>query len=364
MLTKQIARQGVISFEKFMELALYCPELGYYERGAASIGRGGDFFTAVSVGPLFGRLLAHQFADWLTPLDGEVRLVEAGAHDGQLARDVLGALRREHPQLFARARLALLEPSPERREWQRATLREFSNRVDWWSSWADAESAGGVRGVIYANELLDAFPVRRLGWDARAQAWFEWGVDCAGGAGGEFSWARIPVSDQAAMQRQLAQQGIVVPPELEAVLPDEFTVEVAPGASEWWRGAAHALRQGWLMTLDYGREGPEFLRPERGRGTLRAFRQHRLVENPLVMPGEQDLTADVNFTAIRGAGEAAGLVTAQFASQEQFFGGLVRRLPAAAGGHTNWTPEEMRQFQTLVHPEQLGRAFRVLIQTR
>jgi SAM-dependent MidA family methyltransferase len=361
MLAKQIARQGVIPFENFMEQALYCPELGYYERAAASIGRGGDFFTSVSVGPLFGRLLAAQFAGWLGQLDGPVRLVEAGAHDGRLARDLLGALQREHPQLFARARLTLLEPSAARRAWQRESLREFSDHVDWWSSWADADSAGGVRGVIYANELLDAFPVRRFGWDARAQTWFEWGVDCVDGA---FVWAKIVLRDEAAVRSELARGGIIVPPELGAVLPDEFTVELAPGATEWWRGAARALRRGWLLTLDYGRDGGEFLRPERSRGTLRAFRGHRFADDPLATPGEQDLTADVNFTAIRAAGEEAGLVTVQFLSQEQFFSGLAGRLAVDPDGHTNWTPGEVRQFQTLAHPAQLGRAFRVLIQTR
>lgn len=344
-----------------MAQALYCPELGYYERAAASIGRAGDFFTSVSIGPLFGRLLAAQFARWLASLDGRVQLVEAGAHDGRLARDVLGALQREHPHVFARVRLCLVEPSAKRRAWQRETLRDFTDRVTWWDSWADAEAAGGVRGVIYANELLDAFPVRRLGWDALAQMWFEWGV---GREGNAFVWARMPLLDADEVRRELARGGIVVPPQLGAVLPDGFTVEITPRATGWWREAARMLRRGWLMTLDYGREGAEFLRPERSRGTLRAFRQHRHADDPLAAPGEQDLTADVNFTAIRAAGEVAGLVTDMFTTQEQLFCEVLRAMTVAGGAHTNWTPAEARQAQTLLHPEHLGRAFRVLVQSR
>jgi SAM-dependent MidA family methyltransferase len=360
-LAKQIARQGVISFANYMEQALYCPNLGYYERRAASIGRAGDYFTAVATGPMFGRLLAWRFAAWLRELPGEQQLVEAGAHDGRLAHDILDALRRQHPAEFERVRLCLVEPSASRRAWQAETLREFSSRVCWWSSWDEAHAAGGVTGIIYANELLDAFPVRRFGWDAPRQRWFEWGVSHATGT---FVWVRMELADPGSVEQLLAEHGLGVPPELAAVLPDGFTVECAPEAIRWWGQAARALRRGRLLTLDYGREATGFLQPHCRQGTLRAFRQHRPADDPLAMPGEQDLTADVNFTAVRSAGEAAGLITECFQSQEQFFSELLRSMTAGPGEYTNWTPSQVRQVQTLLHPEHLGRAFHVLVQRR
>src|ERR1041384_3547080 len=132
---EQITRQGVVSFETFMELALYCPNLGYYEHPTALIGRAGDFLTSVSVGSVFGELLAFQFADWLEAICGPVQLVEAGAHDGRLARAVLTYPRRVRPELYARLDLWLLEPSAVRQKVQAATLAEHREKARWFAGW-------------------------------------------------------------------------------------------------------------------------------------------------------------------------------------------------------------------------------------
>ena len=204
-------------------------------------------------------------------------------------------------------------------------------------------------GVIFSNELLDAFPVRRLGWDAQAKNWFEWGVAFAGG---KLVWAKIR-----------NPQSAVCNPQLEAVLPDNYSIEVSPAAENWWRTAAGVLARGKLLAIDYGFTTDEQFSPSRPNGTLRAYHRHHVAGDLLAHPGEQDLTAHVNFSAIQKAGEEAGLKTENFCPQPQF---LTRILQKAVTDKSfaNLDAKQVRQFQTLTHPEHLGRAFRVLVQSR
>src|SRR5471032_1624658 len=132
----EISARGILPFARFMELALYCPEYGYYEQQRDTVGRRGDFITSVSTGELFGQLLAFQFANWLEELrtaNCELRIVEAGVHDGKLARDILGWLQSNRPELFLKIEYVILEPSPRRQEWQKRTLENFKPRVRWLS---------------------------------------------------------------------------------------------------------------------------------------------------------------------------------------------------------------------------------------
>jgi SAM-dependent MidA family methyltransferase len=148
------------------------------------------------------------------------------------------------------------------------------------------------------------------------------------------------------------------------VLPDGFTTEVSPAATAWWRRAARALKTGHLLTIDYGLNADEFFAPERKNGTLRAYRRHHSTRDLLRNIGEQDLTAHVNFTALTQAGEEVGLRTAAFAVSDKVFNADRRTDLAEGRAFREWSPEDVRQFQTLTHPEHLGRSFRVLIQSR
>lgn len=357
----QIRREGPLPFARFMEVALYSPDEGFYERQAAVIGRAGDFFTNVSVGSLFGELLARRFTTWVAPLPGHrVQLVEAGAHDGQLAADILAFLGHTTPDLFARLEYWLLEPSAERRSWQRQKLAPFAAKLRWATHGGDLPESG-VNGIIFSNEFLDALPVHRLGWNASSRAWFEWAV---GLHQDRFVWERIPVRDTATLNQQLITAGLDWPPEVLAVLPDEFTIELCPQAATWWQQAASALRSGHLLTIDYGATAQDLFPPERPQGTLRAFRDHRLAADLLADPGQQDLTASVNFTALQRLGEAAGLRTEGFLPQSLFLTHIARELWEEDSAHPAWTPAELRQFKTLTHPAHLGRAFKVFIQCR
>ncbi|MCI0746286.1 MAG: SAM-dependent methyltransferase [Verrucomicrobia subdivision 3 bacterium] len=340
MLRQEILARGSISFAHFMEIALYCPKIGYYEGDPGVVGRRGDFYTSVSAGPLFGELLARQFSAWVCEMGlDQAQIVEAGAHDGRLAGDILGWLPSSHRR--ASIKYWIIEESERRREWQRARLEVFAGQVEWFASFDHLP--GPVEGVIFCNELLDAFPFCVLQW--RGKQWVELKV---GFDEGRFVWRPAPAEPALTPK---------IPREIEAVLPEAFQIEVCPAARMWWRTAARQLARGKLITFDYGFEADEFLSPARADGTARAYFEHRMSNDLLARPGQQDVTAHVNFTEIQIAGESAGLQTERFTSQSKF-------LTEIAAQIEDWPSDRVRQFQTLTHPEHLGRAFKVLIQSR
>ena len=365
---REIVEHGVLSFARFMQLALYCPNSGYYETKKDNPGRRGDFYTSVSVGEVFGQLLAFQFAEWLDDPPPAThhwspRLVEAGAHDGQLARDILAWLQLRRPKLFERIEYNIVEPSARRQEWQSETLKPFAVRVRWFTDWESLAHVSGrasLRAVIFSNELLDAMPVRRFGWDAKTKAWFEWGVALEGG---KFVWAKIPNSELRTPDSESPSSIFHLPSSFLDVLPDGYIIETCPAAGNWWREAASILERGRLLTIDYGLTNDELFSPGRTRGTLRAYFRHHACDDLLANAGEQDLTAHVNFSAIQSVGEACGLQTETFSTQAQFLTGIVEKIFKNPNSFGEWGAKQNRQFQTLTHPEHLGRAFRVLVQS-
>ena len=351
----EIRSREPIPFARFMELVLYHSEFGYYESSERRIGRAGDFYTSASTGSLFGELLGFQFAQWQIEFGGgPFQIVEAGAHDGRLAGDILKYLREWRSEAFRHATYLIVEPSSRRQSWQETQLREFVGHVKWVRSLEELPP-GGIRGVVFANELLDALPVTRLGWDAAARCWFEWGV---AEIDGRFVWRRLASDNASNFETP------ILPEELLAVLPDGFTTEVCPPATRWWRAAAARLVRGHLLTLDYGLSAEEFFAPSRREGTLRAYRQHQIVSDVLADPGSHDLTAHVNFSALKSAGEAKGLTTMAFVTQTKFLTEIASQAWETDASFATWSAERTRQFQALTHPDHLGRAFRVLLQRK
>jgi SAM-dependent MidA family methyltransferase len=206
------------------------------------------------------------------------------------------------------------------------------------------EDVPEVFGIVFCNELLDAMPVHVLRW--QGGRWTERKV--------ALNNNRLVWQDEAP-DRDLGQP--VVAADLAAVLPDGFQIETSPAASLWWQTAAQKLRAGKLVTFDYGEETSELLSPRHASGTLRAYRQHRLAADVLADPGDQDLTAHVDFTEIKRAGEKSGLTTELFMTQEKFLASIVPKI-------RDWDSQRARQYQTLTHPDHLGRAFKVLVQSR
>lgn len=345
------AAGGAVSFAQYMALALYEPRLGYYEQAPRVVGRSGDFATSVSVGSLFGELIAHWIGREVRAMgslaSSPLEIVEVGAHDGQWAEDILGALLQERDLDRERFRYRIVEPSARRQTWQRERLARFGNCVVW-SNTLPTE----VRGVILSNELLDAFPVERWRWSALQRRWVEQGV---GWTGERFDWTSLPTP--APVEWEL-------PEEVQSVLPEGFVRERSPAAVAWWEQAAMALREGCLIAFDYGLEAEEFLTPARSAGTLRAYHRHRISDDLLSSPGEVDLTAHVDFSAMAEAGLRQGLVTWHRERQSRFLMRVFESIQRNPGRFPEWNTPRVRAFQTLTHPEHFGRGFRVLAQGR
>jgi SAM-dependent MidA family methyltransferase len=338
-----IRQAGSISFAHFMELCLYSPGNGYYEQ-VPEIGKAGDFYTSVSVGSHFGKLLAFEFSSLLAA--DQHHLVEVGAHNGQLMADVLSALEVSAPAVFCSLQVIIVEPSRSRQTIQQATLSRFRAKIRWVESLAEL---GVFAGILFSNELLDAFPVHRLRWNRPAQQWQEYFV---GLSDGEYTWELGPLS--------FAEENVLVPAELLPYLPDGFQWEVNLSALNWWSQAGRCLTHGHLLAFDYGFTHEDYFRSGKTAGTLRAYRNHRASDDLLASPGEQDLTAHVDFDAIRRAGENVGLNTIELSSQAAF---LTRIFQKQVSRGETLDSASIRAFQTLTSPEHLGR-FRVLIQSR
>lgn len=345
-----------------MELALYCPVYGYYERRPDSPGRRGDFQTSVSVGDFFGRLLAARFAgwteEWVAAGAERVEWVEVGAHHGQLAGDILAALTEIPDPRLDRIEYRIIEPSAARRAIQQERLSAFHERLRWGADLESLAAEGrGVARILFSNELLDALPVSRFAWDAGKRRWTE---DLVGVDGGRFVWRRGGAVSET-MAQVLAD---IVPQELHAVLPDQYVVEYSERATTWWADAVQALDRGKILAFDYGFDAVGALSPERVDGTLRGYRRHALVSDVLASPGEQDLTAHVHFDVVRRTGEMAGARTEFLGSQERFLVQALTEAQQAGRLSSTLNERQLRQFKTLIHPEHFGRLFQVLVQSK
>jgi SAM-dependent MidA family methyltransferase len=339
-----IRERGPITVAAFMELALYDPEFGYYARAAQRSGRAGDFFTSVDVGAIFGELLEVQIAEMAGILHAtDFDLVEAGAGNARLSADILRAARDRDPVFYSKIRLHLVEASAAARGAQRATLGDLGDRL--FASGAALPEA--FEGVLVANELLDAFPVHQV-------AMREDGLRETYIAGPALLTLEGPPSTPA-LQDYLDRIG--------ATLEPGWRVEINLRAVEWIRDAARRLRRGFIILIDYGHEARELYSVTHADGTLTTCSGHRSAgPRPgsaappwLRSPGEQDLTAHVDFTSVRNAAEAEGLTTIGFLDQTYFALGLLQGLPNPQSTIRN------PQLKTLLMPGGLGSTHKVMI---
>jgi SAM-dependent MidA family methyltransferase len=318
-----IRAQGPQSFAWFMQQALYHPEHGYYSSGRCAIGRKGDYFTNVSVGPLFGQLLASQFSEIWERL-GKVNdfvIVEQGAHDGQFALDVLEFVQNRLPEFFDALHYRILEPFPILEEQQRRMLEALGDKIKW------RKSLEPFTGVHFSNELLDAMPVRLISD----------GTEKLVGLNGEkFVFLERPVDKTIFNQAAL-----------------EFIDEIAAN-----------LQRGYVIAIDYGFLDEEFERNVQVRA------QHRHLDSPFDSIGEADITMSVPWRSIVQRAQANGLRVAGFTDQHHFLTGIIFQFgrggsPEPPAGDWGQSPlpdsrKAKRELQTLLHPEMLGRAFQVL----
>lgn len=345
LITDDIARRGGwIGFDRYMELALYTPRLGYYSGGAYKFGPGGDFITAPELTPLFGQALARQAAQIMqgsAPL-----LLEAGAGTGLLAADLLAALDELDclPQEYL-----ILELSGELRARQAETLAQrvpaLASRVRWLDDLPVQFS-----GCVVANEVLDVMPVRLPVW--RAEGLFERGV---GVHEGRLVWADRPAD--AALQALAASLPVPTP------IEGDYRSEVCPAAAAWVAEWGTRLVQGALILIDYGYPRAEYYLPHRAQGTLQCYYRHRAHPDALLWPGLNDITSFVDFTAAAEAGYDAGLDVLGYTSQASFLTNcgllelLARRGPTESADYLR----AARAAQRLIAPHEMGELFKVLL---
>jgi SAM-dependent MidA family methyltransferase len=295
------AAGGRLSFEAFMDLALFAPGLGYYVAGARKFGRDGDFVTAPEVSPLFGAALARQCAEILAATGGGI--VEFGGGTGRLAASLLPELAR----LGVRpARYLIVELSPELRARQRETLRELAPAEAGCVEWLCDAPPAPLDGVVLANEVLDALPVRVFARRDGVSLERGVGLDRAGGLG----WTEWPAD--ATLEHAIARCFEPAPP------PADYRSEVNLRQRLWIADLPRFLRRGVALLVDYGDARRERYHPSRADGSLRCYRRHRVHDDVLWAPGLQDITASVDFTAVAEDAHAAGLAVLGYATQAGF----------------------------------------------
>ncbi len=334
---------GWIPFTAFMDLALHATGLGYYAAGSQKFGTSGDFVTAPELTPLFGRCLARQTAQILELTGGDI--IELGAGSGALAVDVLCALQRlgRVPK-----RYRILEPSPELMQRQRQrvvqSIPSLADRVEWIET-----LPAKLSGVVIANEVLDALPAHIVAW--RDDGLFERGVTVRDGS---LAWEERPAD--ASLRKAVAEIPVSAP----------YLSEVSPTVSAMATCFAECIDHGAALLVDYGFGRAEYYHPQRRGGTLMCHYRHRAHDDPFFLPGLQDITVHVDFTAVADAGVDAGCALAGYTTQAQFLlnCGITELLAQTPVEDTAVYLPQVAAAQTLLSPAEMGELFKVLALSR
>ncbi|PWK06967.1 class I SAM-dependent methyltransferase [Tumebacillus permanentifrigoris] len=364
-IVEQIRVRGPVTFARYMEWALYHPEWGYYTSDRRKIGKEGDFYTAPSINPVFAEVLADEIAG----KGGSARVViEFGGGEGRLARDMLSRWASEHRAFYEQLTYSIVEISPALRQIQRELVGEHVEKVRWVteqelqaeanlgtprltsSTGAGDARLRGVHGVIVTNELVDAYPVHRVTRTTDGLREIYVTADLQEQYG--------PLSDPALETYvQTYAPGMIV----------GQTIEVNLAGLAWYERSLQLLSSGQILTIDYGYEADMLHHLSRRSGTLRGFYRHTLTDDPYQHIGQQDLTADVNFSALRDVGESGGWHTDFFGSQAQYLlqSGILNRLTNAWSADPFRDPDMKRNraIKSLILPGGLGEHFKVLVQS-
>lgn len=342
----EILANGPMSVARYMNLSLYHPDWGYYTRGNVRVGKQGDFFTSVSVGPLFGDLMAS----WMAGVYREIgappawRVVEFGGNDGKLAADVMDGIRRRSPAAFDALEYVISEPLPSMRQEQEKRLGRYPVRVV-----ADTGSLVELPmpGLVFGNEVLDALPFELVEW--RDGSWVERCVEIGPDGSLVLGYGSKPKPKML----ELLDSGIHAD-----VLPEGWQCELRTGMSEFIGDSMRGLLQPRMLWIDYGFDRGDLWNSARSGGTWQAYRNHRIIRDPWNLPGDCDLTAHVDFTAVREAVGFLGGEMLQSTRQGVWLTRLAAEELTAREGTSD--PSWVRQFQMLTHPAQLGSKFTVL----
>jgi SAM-dependent MidA family methyltransferase len=345
----EIAAAGTIPFSRYMELVLYAPGLGYYSAGATKFGADGDFVTAPEIGPLFGRCVAQALAPVLSGLGADAGMLELGGGSGAFAAAVL-------PRLAALdalpASYRILEPSADLRQRQQQLLQQVLDedllqRVQW----LDGLPEEPWRGVLFANEVLDALPATRFTLDA-GEVMEEHVALTADGALRRVDRPADPMVSAAVrhLERQLGHR-----------FADGYRSEVLVQLPYWLQAVSGSLDAGLMLFIDYGYPRHEFYLPERSDGTLICHYRHRAHNDPFFLPGLQDVTSFVDFTAVAEAGQGAGFELAGYCSQAMFLlGNGLDTLMQEGPDDPLSMHRRAEQVRKLVLPGEMGERFQAI----
>ena len=361
-LQAEIRARGPIPFARFMELCLYHPEHGYYSSERVKLGAAGDFYTSAHVAPVFARMMGRHWERLWHALGcpAQFDLVELGPGDGSFARELLAWARDRFPPFFASLRYTAIERSSRLRRQVEETLQDFAGQakiVEDFSAVAHKTNAEGICGCIFANEFFDALPLHLLVW--RRGRWQERFVSLDGE---RHVWMESEPSSSDLVPQAELHLDPSLPPEER---PDGWVAEVRPSAGEWMKRISDSLVRGEALIADYGYTLEEWRGGRFTGGSALAYRRHQVVEDLLAHPGDQDLTAHVNFTELVEAGSSCGLRLQSLESQARFL--------MAVGEPDEFADvfsdcaseaERLRRAQllkTLILPQGMGETFRVLV---
>ena len=350
-----VRHSGPMTFEQYMALCLYHPEHGYYMQGRERTGVKGDYFTSPDLHPIFARLIARQAVEMWKALGRPPRFawVEMGPGRGWFARDFLRWVRGTHPEFFQALDYIAIEPGPH----QRALLRErlagdgLESKVQ---ILENLEQIGQQTGCFFSNELVDAFPVAVV---TRVGGRLKEIYVTADGDELREKFGAIGSTGVAAYVARYAKG-----------MEDDHRVEVNLRAAQWVRTIAEKLARGFVVTIDYGDLAPNLFTPDRPHGTLMSYRGHAAAEDIYNAPGEQDLTAHVNFSALIDAGREVGLDLTGFTTQERFLLAIGERNEFGdlydPGQNETEQLQARLKLKRLINPEGMGTIFKVLVQHR
>ena len=350
----QILRHGPVPFPWFMEQALYHVQYGYYSGPRSRIGKEGDFYTNISTGTTFGQILAAQIVEMWSALGQpqDFKVVEQGAEDGQLAEDILSAIENATNPVINFSYI-IVEPMPAKRAEQRSRLeRRFPAKIHWVTAIHELEA---INGVFISNELVDAMPVHLL--EYREGRWRELYVTCSANS---FVFVDSPI---------LLSMVAEAVGKLPVPIQTPYRTEINLNALRWISEISSRLQRGFFLVVDYGFSRDEYYKTDRTEGTVACYSRHRRSFNPLEDPGAKDITAHVDFTSLAESAEHARLHVAGYTDQHHFMVGATEsylmqiELETRLTGLAPYQHRFLRKLKTLMHPANMGMAFKYLLLT-
>ncbi len=342
---EKIKREGPITFESFMEMALYEPGLGYYSSENTEIGKAGDFYTSQHLHPVFGAMIGKQFEEMhrVLGMPRDFTVVEFGAGAGLMCLDIMNYLNKR--ELFHSLKYVIVERSPFMQERQRKLLNAYMDKITWVS---EPGQLSTVRGCIFSNELLDAFPVHLVEMNAQLK--------------------EIYVAAEGLEIREIKG-----PPSTDAIdgYMKEFSIRLAEGyrtevnlrIRDWLQSVNDILPEGFVLTIDYGYPAWDYYSEDRNRGTLLCYHRHQVNENPYQNIGAQDITAHVNFSSVKKWGEDMGLKTIGFCRQGTYLISLgIDEMIGELYSDSSDYLFEVAKIKRLIFPGTIGETHKVMIQ--